>query len=54
MQGVRPGAVVWRPASGQDDSGVGACSREKVGLVRLYKFRALINLDGRDPDGPPG
>jgi len=22
--------------------------------VRLHKFRALINLDGRDPDGAPG
>ena len=31
----------------------GACSRETVGLVKLYKFRALISLDGREPEGPP-
>jgi hypothetical protein len=29
-----------------------ACSREEVALVRLYKFRALISLDGREPEGP--
>jgi hypothetical protein len=24
-----------------------------VDLVRLYKFRALVNLDGGEPEGPP-
>lgn len=43
--GYRPGLLAGRPGD--------ARSREKVDLVRLYKFRALINLDGGEPEGPP-
>ena len=47
-----PGATICLRTPSRTTSAQ-ACSREMVGRARLYKFRALINLDGGEPEGQP-